>query len=92
MGRKYQIRDSEKLYFVTFTVVGWIELFAHDEYREIFVESINYCQTKKGLEVYAWCIMRNHIHMIISSNGEKPLPGIIRDLKSYTSRAYQENA
>ena len=47
---------------------------------------MNYCQTKKGLEVYAWCIMSNHIHMIISSNGEKLLPGIIRDLKSYTFR------
>ena len=51
---------------------------------------MNYCQTKKGLEVYAWCIMSNHIHMIISSNGEKLLPGIIRDLKSYTFRTIRK--
>jgi len=90
MGRKYQIRDSEKLYFVTFTVVDWIEIFNHDEYREVFVESVKYCQAKKGLEVYAWCIMTNHIHMIISSSGEMLLPEIIRDLKSYTSRAIRK--
>ncbi len=53
MGRKYQITDSEKLYFVTFTIVDWIEIFAYDEYKEVFVESLKYCQTNKGLEVYA---------------------------------------
>jgi len=91
MSRKYKIRDQEKLYFVTFTVVDWIDIFIRDEYRNIIIESIQYCQANKGLEVYCYCIMTSHIHMIIGTNSKKnPLEGIIRDMKSFTSRRIRE--
>ena len=38
----------------------------------------------KGLDVYAWCIMTNHVHLIVSSR-DKPLDGIMRDHKRHTS-------
>lgn len=38
MGRKYAIRDQHAMYFVTFTVVNWIDLFIRDEYREIITD------------------------------------------------------
>jgi REP element-mobilizing transposase RayT len=80
MSRKYKIGDGSKVYFVTFTVIHWIAIFIRDEYRKVFLESIAYCQKEKGLEVYAWCMMTSHIHLLIGSNKE-PLEGIIRDLK-----------
>ena len=86
MGRKYLIRDQQAIYFLTFTVINWIDLFIRDPYREIFVESIKYCQKEKGLEVYGWCLMTSHVHMIMGSTGIMRLEGIIRDLKSFTSR------
>ena len=48
MSRKYKIRDQEKLYFVTFTVIDWIDIFIRDEYRNIIIESIQYCQDESG--------------------------------------------
>jgi putative transposase len=91
MSRKYKISDQEKLYFVTFTVIEWIDLFIRDEYRKIMIESIKYCQENKALEVYGYCIMTSHVHMIIGTNSIKtPLEGIIRDMKSYTSRKIRE--
>ncbi|HXS35094.1 MAG TPA: transposase [Flavipsychrobacter sp.] len=86
MSRKYRIQDQTQMYFVTFTVVNWIDVFIRDDYREIFTDSIKYCQQNKGLEVYAWCIMTSHIHLIIGTNGQNKLQDIIRDLKAYTSR------
>ena len=86
MGRKYAIRDQSKFYFVTFTVVNWIDLFIRDEYRQVFLESVRYCQREKGLEVGAWCMMTSHVHMILGTKGENKLEDIIRDLKSFTSR------
>ncbi|MBK8671928.1 MAG: hypothetical protein IPN93_02760 [Bacteroidetes bacterium] len=47
MSRKYKFKDNEKLYFVSFAVVGWIDLFIRNEYKEILVESIKYCQQNK---------------------------------------------
>jgi putative transposase len=71
---------------VTFTVIDWIDIFIRDEYRAVVVDSIRYCQENKGLEVYAYCFMTSHIHLIIGSNRLLPLEGIIRDLKAFTSR------
>lgn len=86
MSRKYKIRDQEKLYFVTFTVIHWIDVFIRNEYKHVFLDSIRYCQKHKGLEVSAWCIMTSHVHMIVGTQYTHKLENIIRDLKSYTSR------
>lgn len=86
MGRKYAIRSQEHFYFVTFTVVYWLDVFIRQEYKNIFLESLKYCQKEKGLMVGAWCIMTSHIHLAIASGGVAKLEDIIRDLKSYTSR------
>lgn len=85
MGRKYIFHDNSKLYFVTFTVVNWIDVFTRQEYADIIYDSLKFCQKEKGLDLYAYCIMTNHIHLIIGTeNGV--LTDIVRDFKSFTSR------
>lgn len=85
MSRKYKILDQTKLYFVSFAIVNWIDLFIRNEYKDIVLDSINHCQMEKGLEVFAWCIMTSHVHLIIGTHGN-PMQDILRDLKSFTSR------
>ena len=53
MGFKYTVR-SDKLYFLTHTVVDWIDVFTRQELTMIVVDSLNYCIENKSLEVYAW--------------------------------------
>ena len=84
MSRKYKFRDNEKLYFISFAVVNWIDVFVRNEYKYELLESWKYCIENKGLEVYGWCIMTSHVHMIIGSH-ENKLEDIVRDMKSYTS-------
>ena len=84
MSRKYKFHNPEGLYFVSFAVVFWIDVFIRRCYKDILVESLSYCQKNKGLRIHAWCIMSSHVHMIISSE-EELLPGTLRDMKSYTS-------
>lgn len=86
MSRKYKIRNQDELYFVTFTVIQWLDVFSRKEYRDILLDSIRYCQKEKGLEVWAYCIMTNHAHWILGRHGEPGLEGIIRDIKKYTSK------
>jgi putative transposase len=94
MSRKYKFGDTSSLYFVTYTVVHWIDVFIREEHRHILLESWEYCKKHKGLEIYAYCIMTSHVHMIIGSNN-KPLADIMRDMKSFTStqmrKAMEEN-
>jgi putative transposase len=82
----YRIRDQNGVYFVTFQVIYWIDVFSRQTYKDIFIDSLKYCQKEKGLKVYAFVIMTNHVHMIISSD-DKDLSDIIRDLKTHTSKA-----
>ena len=71
-------------YFLTFTVVGWIDVFTRERHCETVLDSLQYCISKKGLLVYAYVIMPSHIHMIARHDGEK-LSGVIRDFKSFTA-------
>ena len=84
MSRKYKFGDNDKLYFVSFAVTNWIDLFIRNEYREEILKSIKYCQDEKDLELYGWCIMTSHVHLIIGTK-ENPLHNIMRDLKRHTA-------
>lgn len=86
MSKKYKFADNDKLYFVSFAVTNWIDLFIRNEYREEILNSIRYCQSNKGLELYGWCIMTSHVHLIIGTTGN-PLQNIMRDLKRHTAEA-----
>lgn len=85
MSRKYKIHDQKLPYFVTSTVIEWIDLFTRIEYRNIIIDSLSYCRKQKGLLVYAYCIMTNHIHLIVGTDKDD-IQDIIRDFKSFTSR------
>jgi len=84
MSRKYKFLDQDQLYFESFAVVGWIDLFIRNEYKDILLTSFQYCMEYKGLELYAYCIMTSHVHLIIGSHKE-PMANIMRDLKRHTS-------
>ncbi|MND96448.1 Transposase IS200 like protein [compost metagenome] len=81
----YQIIDQEGIYFITFSVVQWVDIFSRSLYADIVVESLRFCQKEKGLIIYGWCIMSNHVHLIIRSNGMNPLSAILRDFKKFTA-------
>lgn len=94
MSRKYKFRDQDKLYFVSFAVINWIDLFVRNEYKEVLLKSLEHCTKTKGLELYAYCIMTSQVHLIIGSNKE-PMENILRDLKKHTSetlRIVMENS
>lgn len=89
MSRKYKFRDQEKPHFVSFAAVHWIDLFVRPEYCEVLINSLTHCQKEKGLEVYAWCIMPSHVHLIIGTT-DMPMQDILRDFKSFTSGKLRE--
>jgi REP element-mobilizing transposase RayT len=87
MSRNYKFLNPEGLYFVSFAVVEWLDVFTRNEYKDLLVDSLSYCQKEKGMEIIAWCIMSNHdrlIYRIISS--EKP-EKVLGDFKRHTSKS-----
>ncbi len=82
----YIIRDQNAHHFLTFTVVGWIDLFTRKEYKDILIESLKYCQINKGLLLHAYVIMSNHMHLIARAKEGCILSDIIRDFKRHTHK------
>jgi REP element-mobilizing transposase RayT len=86
MGNAYQIQDQTRPYFLTFQVVGWADIFSRKVYRDIILDSFNYCRQNKGLILFAYVIMTNHMHTIIQSK-DGDLSGLVRDIKKFTGKA-----
>ncbi len=57
----------------------------------IVVDSLKYCQQNKGLEIYAWCLMPSHLHMIVRASEGYELSSTIRDFKTFTSKKIIEH-
>jgi len=86
MGEKgYQIKNQEALHFITFATVQWVDVFTRKEYADLIIESLIYCKKNKGLKIHAWCIMSNHIHLILSVDENNNLSDVLRDFKKFTS-------
>ncbi len=81
----YQIKDQSAPHYITLQVIRWIDVFTRKKYRDILIESLVYCQIEKKLEIYAYIIMSNHVHLIVRS-GIDDLSGTLRDFKKYTSK------
>jgi REP element-mobilizing transposase RayT len=87
MSDKYKIKEIDKAYFVTLTVVGWIDVFTRKNHKFLLVDSLQYCQQNKGLVIFGWCLMSSHLHMIVRAEGRYTLSEILRDFKKFTSKA-----
>jgi putative transposase len=86
MGLKNRISPGY-LYFLTLTVVDWVDVFTRPAYKHILLDAIRYCQKEKELELYAWCLITNHLHLIASAKEENSLSDVLRDLKKFTNKA-----
>ncbi len=76
------ITDKERIYFLTSTVVDWVDVFTRPVYRYIVIDSLKHCINEKGLELYAWVIMSNHIHLVAASKDGNNLADTMRDFKN----------
>lgn len=89
MKEGYVIRDQSLPHFLTVTIVDWVDVFSRKNYRDCVIDCFEYCIKNKGMILYSYVIMSNHIHMIVQSN-EGKLSDLIRDFKKFTSKTILE--
>lgn len=89
-GDRYFIQDQNGTYFLTFTVVDWLDVFIRESYKQIITHDLNYCIQNKGLEVFCWCLMTNHLHLIVRAKQGFKLSETIRDFKKHVTKTVIE--
>lgn len=87
----FKIHNHQQPHFITFAVVDWIDVFTRPLYKTVIIESLEYCRIEKGLNIHGWCIMTNHLHLVISAKEGFNLSDILRDFKKYTAKVILED-
>ncbi|CAN5282078.1 hypothetical protein BH10PLA2_BH10PLA2_05030 [soil metagenome] len=80
---RYRIFQEDAPHFLTATIVAWLPVFSRSEFVEIIFESWRFQQRERGLILYGYVIMENHLHFIASGPN---LSDLVRNFKSYTAR------
>lgn len=80
--------NNSACYFITLTVLHWYYLFDRYERWNILSDSLKYCIEQKGLLLYGFVFMLNHIHLLFFSSDAT---GFIRDFKKFTSKELKKN-
>ena len=81
--------DKEKpnaVYFCSLSVIEWIDIFTKSVYFEMLTDSLKFCQKEKGLLLYGFVFMTNHIHLIFSTKTGNSAEVFLRDFKKWTTR------
>jgi putative transposase len=89
--KPFQVSDQNAVYFLTLTIEGWIDVFTRKEYKLEIVDSLNFCVDRKGLEIYSWCLMSNHLHLLCRSKEAFRLSDTIQDFKKFTAKRILES-
>ena len=58
------IYPTEWPQFYTATILNWQNLLHEDKYKDIIVESLQFCVKENKVKLYAFVIMSNHIHLV----------------------------
>jgi len=90
MSRSHKFHNPKGVYFVSFAVTDWIDAFSRREYRDIVLDSLRFCQNEKGMVIFAWCIMTNHVHLVFRTIENQKPDTVLGDMKRYTSRRIVE--
>ena len=86
MSTSYKATEIDSAYFITITTVGWVDVFTRLSQKMVIIDSLKYCQSQKGLTIFAYCLMSNHLHLFCRADGKYLLSEIMRDLKKFTSK------
>jgi hypothetical protein len=59
------------LLVLTLSLVAWADVFTRKSCRDFILENLTYSRKEKGLYLYGYMIMSNHIHLVVQQKDGK---------------------
>lgn len=75
----------EACYFITFQTIDWVDVFIRPVYKQVIVHTLNHFIESKGLVVYAWCLMSNHLHLLAQTSNGVPIAELEKEYNTFTT-------
>lgn len=82
---KLSYKEGRACYFVTFNTIGWVDVFIRPVYKQVIVHSLNHFIRQQQLSVYGWCLMTNHLHLAMQTNGLYNMATFEEEYKQFTT-------
>ena len=86
MPRKPRVEYPGAIYHVMSRANGKGNIFETDVDRQDFVKTLAEACAKTGFEVHAYCLMRNHFHLVVETPNGNLVAGMRWLLSAYTLR------
>ena len=81
MPRQQRIKSESGIYHIMLRGVNKQAIFQDDEDNLKFISILNECKAKSEFQLFAYCLMGNHVHILLQE-GKEPLELIFKRLGS----------
>lgn len=71
LSRIARIRSGTKVYHMIIIGINWQTIFEEEEDAFMFLQVLNKYKEKSGYKMYGYCLMGNHIHILIKEGEEE---------------------
>jgi len=72
--------------FFTATILEWKQLLSQDKYKTVINDGLRYLTINKKITLYAFVIMRNHLHLIWQVLPDSDIESIQAGILKFTAR------
>lgn len=84
MATRYKIFLPNEIYFITFTILGWRNIFIEDKYIDLVYRWFDYMKENYGNKIHGYVIMPNHIHVLLKvSCQSRTVPKLVQNAKRF---------
>ena len=90
ISRRKSHIDQGEIYFWTATINKWQRLLEKDEYKDVIIDSLQWLTDLGKIDVFAFIIMPNHIHLIWRINEPNGKESPQGSLLKFTAHTFQK--
>jgi len=84
--RGFNYHTADCSYFVTIRALNGLP-FEDERLARAVIDSLNYLREKQGIKIYGYCLMPDHLHVLLLLATEKQfLATVMSSLKSFPTR------
>lgn len=94
MPRTARVKEASFIYHIIVRSISEIELFKDEDDKLKFIHYLKRYKIEFNFKIYAYCLMNNHVHLIVDANGadiSKIMHGINQSYAQYFNRKYKRH-
>ena len=81
MARAARVKSESGIYHVMLRGINRQRIFLDEEDNQRFLFILRKCREISGFRLYAYCLMKNHVHLLIQT-GEEPIEQVMKRIST----------